>query len=346
MTATLEEVETVQDYESIVDGLRDTVSQEVHEADLPDIDQPAPPPRAVVPESAPPPPQAEAPAAAPPETQPAEAEALANNFRLAAGHDPVTQLAFTILKEHQSRGEHIRPSVAEAMAVERLAALQPAAETSQPEASAPVLEQAEDPALVALRAQDAALAERLKTAVADFDDAAQAEIHEQRAVLGREIVKAELRAEMAQEREAAQAASAEAAAEAALAQSRATVMATYGEQAAPGSVMGRVMQGIALEWQAAGDPRFADPRLPELAAQEAAKQLGITPPTGSAATAPPVAQPPSAPQAAPRSTSPVAPPIAPGSARSSDPGTPDVPDFRNSEDYAEYIAKSFGRSLI
>ncbi len=324
MAATsIDDIQTAEDYEAALDALTPMTSAEA-DAIAGGIEQPVAPPQ----------PEAAAPEATPPAEpeQPAqETPPLANNFRLDAGHDPVTQLTYQILKEHQARGEHLRPSVAEAMAVERLKPPPPAED--QPEAGAPGQESAppQDPAITALREQDAALAERLKEAVADFDEAAQAEIHEQRAALGREIVKAELRAEFAREREAERAAAQEQVAEAALAQSRAAVQAAYGQQAAQGTVMARLMHGIAMEWEASGDPRFNDPRLPELAAAEAASQLGIK--TGSAATAPPVAPPFSASQAAPRSTPPVAPPIAPGSARSSDPGTVTLPSDR-----AEYDA--------
>jgi hypothetical protein len=289
---------------------------------------------------APPPEAAAAPPAETAETAPTPAEPqIANNFRLDAGHDPVTQLTYQILKEHQARGEHLRPSVAEAMAVERLKPASPPPAEAQPEATEPGQPAAatQDPAIVSLQEKDAALAERLKTAIADFDEAAQAEIHEERAKVGREIVKAELRAEFAREREEATTVAQAQAAETALAQSRAAVQAAYGQQAAQGTVMARLMQGIATEWEASGDPRFDDPRLPELAAAEAASQLGIQ--AGSAATAPPAAKPLSASQAAPRSTPPVAPPIAPGSARSSSPGTNTLPEINDFTDYYAELRK-------
>lgn len=311
----------------------------------------APPAEETITEQPPAPPTEtpEASSETPPESQdtpPADAQSsgLANNWRLDAGGDPVTQLSFQIMKEQAAKGEHVRPSVAEAMARERLHPTTPAG--TPPADEAPPVDEAspptEDPALAALRQQDAALAEKLKTASADFDDAAIAEIIDQRTAIGRQIVKAELRAELAQDREAQNAAAREASMEAALAQSRAAVKAAYGDAVTQGSTMGLLMQGIAAQWEATGDPRFLDPRLPELAAQEAATQLGIKPASGGAATAPPVAPTSSAPQASPRSTPPVAPPIAPGSARSTDPGPGTLPEFRSMEEYDAYMQKHFG----
>lgn len=331
------QIESMADYDRLLDSLMPPSSEEAGAiiAQAPVAEQ-APPAEAVA-EQAPPTEEA------PPPDEPAQN--LANNFRLDAGHDPVTQLTFQILKEHSARGEHIRPSVAEAIARERLAP--PLATEAPPEATAPETgTQAADPALAALMAQDAALAEQLKAAIADFDEAAQAELINQRAVLGREIVKTELRAEMAQDRATQQAASQQATAEAALAQSRAAVQAAYGSNAAPGSTLALLMQGIATEWEAKGDPRFDDPRLPELAAQEAAQKLGLKPAAGSAATSPPAAQSISAPQAPPRSTPQVAPPIAPGSARSSDPGTTSLPQLSNMTDYSSFLEKEMGFSQL
>lgn len=338
------DVQSMDDYDAFVDSLTPPSAQEV-DAILEDSPAPGdivqPPAEPAQTEEAPPEAAAETP---PAQQEPEPAATLANNFRLDAGHDPVTQLTFQILKEHAARGEHIRPSVAEAIARERLAP--PPAEAPPAEATPGTGDATTDPAVAALLQQDAALADKLKAAVADFDEAAQAEILNQRAVLGREIVKAELRAERAMERAQEQAAAQEASLEAALAASRAAVQATYGATAAQGTPMARLMLGITTEWEATGDPRFNDPRLPELAAEEAAAQLGVKPASGSAATAPPAAKPISASQAAPRSTPPVAPPIAPGSARSSDPGTSSLPQFSSMAEYDSYLEKEFGRSQL
>lgn len=356
----------MDDYEALVANMRPPTAEEAAAASAileAQMAEPAPLTAPVTlhtpPVAAPAAPAAAAPAAAPAEDptaevaegeDPAAAAApgepkLANNWRVSAGGNPLTQRTLEIYKEHQASGIAILLSDAETMARKEkglapITGISPAAgvATGTP-AAVPGAEalpgdetqQGEDP--LATRQSD--LEAQMAQAQDDFDQEKQAEIQKQLNAVQAERIAAKVRADVLAELHQEKAT---AAFETAQKASQQAVKAMYGEHWTPDSPLTLMMLGMHASLVEKNDQSLEDPNLPLILAQKAAAKLGLQPATqpsspAAPATAPTAVSPVSAPQAAPRSTPQVAPPIAPGSARSSDPGATALQTPVDLEDY-------------